>query len=234
MADKDYPAFSLPEAIELLLERRRHGDQIYLNSPAGLRFLHLRFEQANGEGGQFFLMFKRCPEIKPFYPKIRDWFAGHSLDWKDKTVDGKRYMAAELSLNAADAETLIQSAKTDIFGVVIANISSADAGLSMKIMGFKHPYICMGGMFISLVCMAMYLFYQVFNFKTISMPSLSGMKSEEWLLVGAILICIRAFEITKPKSFEEWSDEAKPVVKWKKIRSVVFFTGFFVLGFSTQ
>ena len=98
---EDSKRLTIEQAVEILIDRKEHGDHISCHSPDGLRFVHLRYYQAHPESDEHIkFMFKRCPEMKPYYAKIRAWFANNDLEWKEITIDSTRYMATILPLKS--------------------------------------------------------------------------------------------------------------------------------------
>lgn len=212
--------FTITDSVSLLVERQKNEDWIFFVSPEGLRYLHLRYSEFGNSEKPFSLMFKRCPELKNYYPKIREWFAENDLTWKDKVVNGKKYMAAELEISVERITDLIISAQNEIFNISKSNITSRDSSLSMKLSGIKAPFIGLFCAFGIMICLISFLLYQVLHFPSISNPSLKALKWEEAFAIIAIPICYYGFYISGYRTGRN-SDDKQKRSNWKNLKLIV-------------
>jgi len=182
--EKDPKRLTIDQAVEILIDRQKQDDHLFFHSPNGLRFLHLRFSQyPNATGPHIKLMFKRSPEMKPYYPKIRAWFDDNDLEWKDRIINGDRYMATLLPLQSALITDYANSVQKNLFGFEdyqIGSIGSSD--LSMKLMGFSNPVLFMLSVVTILASMGCFIVYQFTKIFDIGPPSMQALHKTEILL----------------------------------------------------
>ena len=207
--EDDDKRLTIDQAIEIMFDRKEHGDHISCYSPDGLRFVHLRYYQAHPESDEHSkivfkhssemksnfartealseidehmkLMFKRCPEMKPYYAKIRTWFADNDLEWKDVKIDGIRYMATILPLRRFLISDYVKSIQTNVFSLKDFNITG-HGDISMAIMGFKNPILLFISVIILLASMGGFISYQFTKIFDLGPPSFQALHKTEILL----------------------------------------------------
>ena len=182
--EKDSKRLTIYQAVEILIDRKKQGDHLYCYSPDGLKFLHLRYSELPIEKGSHIkFMFKRSPEMKPYYPKIRAWFADNDLEWKDVTVDDVRYMAALLPLQSALITDYANSVQKNLFGFEDYQIGSiGSSNLSMELMGFSNPLVFMLSIVTLAASMGCFIVYQFTKIFDIGPPSMQALHKTEILL----------------------------------------------------
>ena len=108
-------AMLLARSAQLLCEDRKHGDHFNyhpINGSSILR-LHLIYKKKNDL--ELLFLFPRRPEYKNLYKDARTWFATEGLEWKDRTVNGERYMSAAIPRIEPEIIRLIRSFQAAIF-----------------------------------------------------------------------------------------------------------------------
>ena len=188
MENENPQTLSLNQSLSLIIERERHNDWLWFVSPEGLRLLHLRFEENNDRNSQYQLMFKRCPELKKFYPQIRNWFAEKNLSWKDISINKQVFMVTALPPNLSQIEELVLSAQADIFDVPKTFIGTPNPDLSIKLSGIRAPITGMLFGFVIVICLISYVLYQLVKIPSLGLPSIRAMKWEEVFMIAAIPI----------------------------------------------
>ena len=195
--ENDPKRLTIDQAVEILIDRQKQGDHLFLYSPNGLRFLHLRFsEYPNDTGAHIKLMFKRSPEMKPYYPKIRAWFADNDLEWKDVTVDDVRYMAALLPLETSPIVDYVKSVQQNIFGFKDYGINAINSDLSNTLIGFgKNGVLFILAAFTAIIAMVSFFIFQATRVFDLGPPSLNALDKTEIILFN--LFFLSMFYISK-------------------------------------
>ena len=189
---KDPNRLIIDQAVEIIIDRQKQDDHLVFSSPNGLRFLHLRFsEYPTTTGAHITLMFKRSPEMKPYYPKIRAWFDDNDLEWKDRIINGDRYMATLLPLQSALITDYANSVQKDLFGFEDYKVGSMGSSeLSMKLMGYSNPVLFMLSVITFLASMGYFIVYQFTKIFDIGPPSMQALDRTEILLFVLFLSLI--------------------------------------------
>jgi len=204
MTDKtietDDNRITIEQAIDLLINRKKHNDRLTLYSKNGLRFLHIRYcEYPKTQGERMELMFKRSSELKPYYPKIRSWFSNNNLEWRDVTVDKERYMSAILPIRKFLICDYITSAETYIFGFEHVGIHAEDTWLSLALMGNKYLYFSLIATLTASISFIGFIIYQITNIFNLTSPSFKAADKAEIILVILIITSIVIINISKSK-----------------------------------
>ena len=103
------------KAIALLLTRKNQDEIIYFRSPEGLKLMYLRYEMVEKTNPKVCFMFKRSPELKPYYKAIREWCEDSAFQWKEKTLNGDRFMEIALTPYLDEVSKIILEIKQSIF-----------------------------------------------------------------------------------------------------------------------
>ena len=232
MSEEESSKLTLRESITLLAERQKHNDWLLFVSPEGLRYLNLRYDEHRDTQNPFQLMFKRSPELKKYYPQIRNWFAENNLAWKDMTVDREKYMTTKLPSDTQLLEKLVLSAQNDIFNVAKTYISSRDSSLSIKLSGIKAPFLGLFCAFAIMICLVAYVLYQVSNLRNLGSLSLAAFTREEAFLVIVIplgFLGLRFSGYIPTHTKKEKSNWKKPKVVFSRLLLLALV----LLGFCT-
>ena len=89
--------FTLADSVALLISRRPEDERFTYRSEGGLEFMKLRYVSRGTYEDPFQLLFKRCPELKPYCAKIRSWLKDEKIDWQDIVINGDKFICAKLN-----------------------------------------------------------------------------------------------------------------------------------------
>lgn len=181
------------KAIALLLTRKKPEETIYISSPEGLRLMHLRYEIDEKTVHKVCLMFKRSPELKPYYKAIKSWCEDNKFQWKAKVFNHNRYMEIPLNPYLDEITKTIFDAKQTIFNVKKISVGTSSPDLSLSIQGLQHPYLIVFFGIGGAASVALLPIYEIFRLPYFGAPSLNALDWPEiflmsWLAIGLVTI----------------------------------------------
>lgn len=186
-------------ALRTLIDRNKPGERLVLRSENGLPLLYLGTDKRD-RPNSFRLMFKRCPEIKPYYPKIRQWLKEQDLEWTDKTFGKTRYLSVSLNPELFIIKRLVLDIEEKVFEFSATSAKSVVPDrLSLALSGYRFivgQYYAGAGAFISIACLPIYELYRI---PYLGAPSWEAVDWTEIFLVGLGLSSFVVFRIVRDK-----------------------------------
>ncbi len=178
----------LRKGIALLIARKQPFERLIIHSEEGLKLMHLKYEGEDKYAHNVSLMFKRSPELKPYYASIREWATNNNLEWRDKTRNKERYLSVEVGPYVNGIEQYVRSANDTIFKSKSLRVSSNDTNLSLALSGIHHPYLLMIFGFMMLVGVFCLPLYEIFRLPYLGKPSFLAIDWPEGFLISSALI----------------------------------------------
>jgi len=215
------------KGIELILTRKKEDEILFLHSGEGLKLFHLRYAPSQERTHIIWLMFKRTPEIKPYYPAIKTWCASKGLSWKDKTHHDERYISIALDTDIDETTEIINSANEAIFKVKTIYAGSKSTDLSFAIKDLRHPYLFAFFGLTFVVSIGLLPLYELFRLPFLGKPSLRALDWPELFLLAGLLICICSIRYLKGKRKGEKTHTKKKEIFARLALALVVACAFF-------
>jgi len=222
-------------AIVMMIDRKTEGDHLICISEEGFRVLHLWYSAyPAAKGPHIKFMFKRSLEMKPYYPKIRQWFESQEMVWKDITIEGDRYMASLLPIERFRIIEHIHSAQQNIFGFSGLRVTAGNSDLNLALMNIRRPLLLFLSFAICFVSIGAYITYEFTRLFNIGPPSFQAVKKIEimlFILFSAPLLSLMHWRTKQQKTPGAAKERSYSQIKvWRNrlililIMSVMFFT----------
>ena len=135
------------------------------------------------------IQFPRSPAMSDHYQAIREWFARHRVEWKDRTHEGERFMTAELPLDPEWVDGLLYEAGQTVFGADTLRLINRTPFLYIEYVIARRPrlwFMCVLLLFIATLGFWLYEFSRGF---TLTTPSLSNFTPVEFGFTTLVLLC---------------------------------------------
>lgn len=214
--EDDSPEDQIRRGIRILLTRKRIEDILHIHSGEGLKIMHFRYDNVTH---RIQMMFKRAPEIRPYYTAIKTWCETHNFSWKDKTHSGEKYLTIALRPNLDVIIKAIHSANEDIFKVKQLHVGASSPHLSLALNDMSHPFLFVFfglGLLVSVVLLPL---YEIFRLPYIEQPSFGAL---DWPELFLILLLIAG--IISIRSLGRSQSNSNSRLKVYLIRGVILLT----------
>jgi len=181
------------KAIALLLTRKEPDEVIYIRSPEGLKLMHFRYEIDDTTVHKICLMFKRSPELKPYYAAIKSWCEENELQCKRKVFNKERYLEVSLRPYLDDITNTVFDAKQTIFKVKTISVGTHSTKLGFALQDLNHPYLFAFFGIGAGVSVALLPIYELFRLPYLRPPALNALDWPEiflmsWFIIGILFI----------------------------------------------
>lgn len=145
--------------------------------------MHLRYETDEETVHKICLMFKRAPELKPYYKSIKSWCEENKLRWKGKVFNHNRYMEIHLNPYLDEITKTIFDAKQTIFKVKAITVGANSIDIDLALQG-KSRLLLRAFMGLAvMVTLGLFPIYELFRLPYLGKPSLNAIDWPELFLV---------------------------------------------------
>ena len=214
----------LARSAQILCEDRKHGDHFNYHPINGSSILRLHLLYKKKDDLELLFLFPRRPEYKNLYKDARTWFAAEGLEWKDRTVNGERYMGATIPRIEPEIIRLIRSFQAAIFDYDVLLIKSENTKLTFKLMNMSMGLFSAAALLI-MGSVSTFLVYQITQLGQLGRPSPINITSYEWAIMAIFYATGISLKFVATKEFNQNYNQAEtPKKKPKRIKQLLFFT----------
>jgi hypothetical protein len=175
--------FTLADSVALLISRRPEDERFTYRSEGGLEFMQLRYVSRGTYEDPFQLLFKRCPELKPYCAKIRSWLKDEKIDWQDIVINGDKFICAKLNASENEVIEKLERIQQEVFGFENIKIQTPNPRLSIALHGNRHPLIGVVAGFSFVISIVALGLYDLYKLPTFCKPSILNLEWVEVFLV---------------------------------------------------
>ena len=203
----------LNRSAELLCEERVFGDHFIYSPLKASNILRLQLIYKKGNELELLFLFPRRSQFKPLYKEIRSWFESQNLAWKDRQVEGKRYMGAVIPRDETEIVRLVNDFLKAHWNYEILQISSQRVSLSYKLtkLSMSGTMICMVGIFASLIIL---IVHQITKLGKITSPLITNISKFEWLFIITLMASgITMAQLLRKQISQRYSSREKVEVR---------------------
>ena len=187
-----------------ILTRQNDNELLYLCSGEGLRFLYLRHSK-DAEGRNIvWLLFKRTPEMKPYYAAIGKWCAANNFTFSDKTHLTIKYISIPLEPHISTVCHHIALLRKDVFKFKTVYVGSQQTDLSLALSNINNPLIFGFFGLASAVGLGLLPLYEMFRVRTLAAPSFEAIDWPEvflFVLIALGVSTVRYLNRNRVKKF---------------------------------
>ena len=178
------------KGVALILTRKHEDEVLIVRSDEGLKLMHLRYEIDAETHHKTWLMFKRAPELRPYYAAIKSWCEANNLSWADKVHKSDKYMSIALDPVIDEITGKILSVNKDVFKVKSLDVGSNNTNLSLAISDLNHPFLLAFFGLPLAISIGLLPFYEAFRLPYVGVPSFQAIDWPETFLVVFISVGI--------------------------------------------